>query len=122
LANGADIAFVEAPQTMVEIEAVPKRVKGPCLLNVVRGGKTPEIELETAERMGYTIAIVPGLLLTGIMQTCDKLLADLKKGKFPPVHSSPARGFARFGAAEWDARRTAFRGPIRRRRSDAQPD
>jgi 2-methylisocitrate lyase-like PEP mutase family enzyme len=111
LANGADIAFVEAPQTMVEIEAVPKRVKGPCLLNVVRGGKTPEIELETAERMGYTIAIVPGLLLTGIMQTCDKLLADLKKGKFPPVHSSLARGFARFGAAEWDARRTAFRGP-----------
>ena len=63
LANGADVAFVEAPQTMAEIEAVPKLVKGPCLLNVVRGGKTPEIELEVAERMGYAIAIVPGLLL-----------------------------------------------------------
>ena len=44
LANGADVAFVEAPQTMEEIESVPKRVKGPCLLNVVRGGKTPEID------------------------------------------------------------------------------
>ena len=113
LANGADVAFVEAPQTMAEIESVPKRVKGPCLLNVVRGGKTPEIELEVAERMGYAIAIVPGLLLHGIMQTCDRLLADLKQGKFPPVNSSPARGFARFGAAEWDERRTAFRDPLK---------
>ena len=113
LANGADVAFVEAPQTMAEIQAVPKRVKGPCLLNVVRGGKTPEIELETAERMGYAIAIVPGLLLGGIIQTCDQLLADLKQGRFPPVSGSPAKTFARFGAAEWDERRTAFREPLK---------
>lgn len=113
LANGADVAFVEAPQTMAEIEAVPKRVKGPCLLNVVRGGKTPEIELEVAERMGYAIAIVPGLLLGGIIQTCDRLLADLKNGKFPPVTGSPGKTFARFGAAEWDERRTAFRDQIK---------
>ena len=113
LANGADVAFVEAPQTMAEIESVPKRVKGPCLLNIVRGGKTPEIELEVAERMGYAIAIVPGLLLGGIIQTCDRLLADLKQGKFPPVTGSPGKTFARFGAAEWDERRTAFRDPIK---------
>jgi 2-methylisocitrate lyase-like PEP mutase family enzyme len=113
LANGADVAFVEAPQTMAEIEAVPKRVKGPCLLNVVRGGKTPEIELETAERLGYAIAIVPGLLLGGILQICDRLLGDLKEGRFPPVTGSPAKTFARFGAAEWDERRTAFRDPIK---------
>ena len=113
LANGADVAFVEAPSTMAEVEAVPKRVKGPCLLNVVRGGKTPEIELETAERMGYAIAIVPGLLLEGILQTCDRLLADLKKGKFPPVGGSPAKMFARFGSAEWDERRIAFRDPVK---------
>ena len=45
LAAGADMAFVEAPQTMEELAAVPQRVAGPCLLNVVRGGKTPEIDL-----------------------------------------------------------------------------
>ena len=32
LAAGADMAFVEAPQTMDELAAVPKRVAGPCLL------------------------------------------------------------------------------------------
>src|SRR5262249_5617862 len=63
LAAGADMAFVEAPQTMEELAAIPRRVTGPCLLNVVRGGKTPEIDLRRAQEMGYRLAIVPGLLL-----------------------------------------------------------
>ena len=45
LATGADMAFVEAPQTLDEVSAVPRLVKGPCLLNVVRGGKTPDLDL-----------------------------------------------------------------------------
>jgi 2-methylisocitrate lyase-like PEP mutase family enzyme len=116
LANGADVAFVEAPQSMAEVEAVPKRVKGPCLLNVVRGGKTPEIDLAEAERMGYAIAILPGLLLGGIIAVCDQLLADVKRlGRQPPMQGSPTPGktFARFGAAEWDERRTAFRDVVK---------
>src|SRR5262249_7089805 len=52
LAAGADMAFVEAPQTLEEVEAVPRLVKGPCLLNVVWGGKTPNIELSRAEAAG----------------------------------------------------------------------
>jgi 2-methylisocitrate lyase-like PEP mutase family enzyme len=110
LANGADIAFVEAPQTLAEVAAVPRQVKGPCLLNVVRGGKTPAIELAEAQRMGYAVAILPGLLLGGIIAACDQLLGELKRsGSQPPASGSPARTFARFGAADWDARRTAFR-------------
>ena len=52
LANGADMAFVEAPQTLDELAAVPKRVNGPCLLNVVWGGKTPTLDLREAEAIG----------------------------------------------------------------------
>ena len=45
----------------------------------------------------------------------DGLLADLKRlGRYPAMagDTSPARTFARFGAADWDARRTAFRDPL----------
>src|SRR5437763_366602 len=45
---GADMAFVEAPQTLEEVAQVPLLVRGPCLLNVVRGGKTPDIDLGDA--------------------------------------------------------------------------
>lgn len=41
LQAGADMAFIEATQTIDEISAVPKLVKGPCLLKVLPGGRTP---------------------------------------------------------------------------------
>src|SRR5256885_1450188 len=51
LEAGADMAFVEAPQSLEEVAAVPLLVNGPCLLNVVKGGKTPDLDLGEAERM-----------------------------------------------------------------------
>ena len=113
LAAGADIAFVEAPQTVEEVASVPKLVKGPCLLNVVRRGKTPAVELKQAEEMGYKIAILPTLLFRGVIGCCEELLAEVKKGHFPapPKDLSPHEAFARFGAEEWDAMRERYREP-----------
>lgn len=114
LSAGADMAFVEAPQTLDEIKSVPKQVKGPCLLNVVQGGKTPPIDMSAAEAAGYAIAILPGLLTRSIMAVCDAALKEMKEtGKAPglPGGVNVRAFFNRFGAEEWDARRTAFRDP-----------
>jgi 2-methylisocitrate lyase-like PEP mutase family enzyme len=118
---GADMAFVEAPQTMEEITAVPKRVKGPCLLNVVWGGKTPQIDLREAEALGFKLAIVPGLLLKAAIGACDVALAALKETH---IHPAPREGmtvraaFDRVGATEWDAFRTKFRAPEAKRAAE----
>ena len=112
LAAGADMAFVEAPQTIDEVSAVPRLVKGPCLLNVVRGGKTPDIDLSEAEAMGYKLAIVPGLLLKFVVGICEEKLAELKavgRHPAPPKDMTVRDVFRRFDAAAWDARRTLFR-------------
>ncbi len=112
LAAGADMVFLEAPQTMEEIAAVPKLVGGACLLNVVRGGKTPEIDLPTAQAMGYKLAIVPGLLFKAVMGACDAALAGLKTQQRHPVLNpdlTVRQAFARMGAEQWDAYRTMFR-------------
>lgn len=114
---GADMAFVEAPQTMAELEAVPKRVAGPCLLNVVRGGKTPDVDLRHAQEMGYRLAIVPGLLLKAVIGACDEVLAELNATHRHPVprHDMTVRdAFNRVGAVEWDALRTRFRPEVQR--------
>ena len=121
LAAGADMAFVEAPQTMEELAAVPKRVAGPCLLNVVRGGKTPEIDLRQAQEMGYRLAIVPGLLLKAVIGACDEMLAELKATHVHPVPRSDMtvrEAFNRVGAEEWDALRTRFRDAEERRAAE----
>ncbi len=121
LAAGADMAFVEAPQTLEELAAVPKLVRGPCLLNVVRGGKTPEIDLRRAQQMGYRLAIVPGLLLKAVIGACDEALAELKARHVHPVlrkDMTVREAFNRVGADEWDALRTRFRGTQDRRAAE----
>jgi carboxyvinyl-carboxyphosphonate phosphorylmutase len=112
LAAGADMAFVEAPQSLEEIAAVPRRVNGPCLLNVVRGGKTPDLDLKEAEAMGYKLAIVPGMLLQSVVAICDRMLAELKashRHPLPVEEITVLEMFRRFGADEWDAIRNRFR-------------
>ena len=106
LAAGADMAFVEAPQTLEEVAAVPRLVKGPCLLNVVWRGKTPELTFSDAERLGYRLAIVPGLLFKAVIGVCDVMLSELRSmGRQPvPVNSLTIKeAFRRVGADEWDA-------------------
>lgn len=109
LQAGADMAFIEATQTLEEVAAVPKRVQGPCLLNVVPGGRTPNIDLREVEAMGYKLAILPGLMLKAAIEAGDAALAELKATHFAPkVTQSVAQTFRRFGADEWDALRTRF--------------
>jgi 2-methylisocitrate lyase-like PEP mutase family enzyme len=112
LEAGADMAFVEAPQTLEEVAAVPRQIHGPCLLNVVYGGKTPDLDLREAEAMGYKLAIVPGLLIKCVIGVCEEKLAELRavhRHPRPPREMTVREMFARVGADEWDARRTQFR-------------
>ncbi|HKA79077.1 MAG TPA: isocitrate lyase/PEP mutase family protein [Xanthobacteraceae bacterium] len=114
VAAGADMVFVEAPQTLEEVAAVPRLVKGPCLINVVWRGKTPEVAFDDAERMGYKLAIVPGMLFKAVIGVCDATLAELRRtGRHPvPAQSMTVRdAFRRVGAEEWDALSERFHGP-----------
>jgi 2-methylisocitrate lyase-like PEP mutase family enzyme len=123
LAAGADMTFVEAPQSMEEVAAVPRLVNGPCLLNVVRGGKTPDLDLGEAERMGYKLAIVPGLLIKNVVGICEKMLDELRATRRHPApvrEMSVRETFQLWGADEWDALRTRFRDPAEPRRDAAE--
>ncbi len=91
---------------------VPARVAGPCLLNVVWGGKTPQVGMDDAQAMGYRLAILPGVLLKTVYGACDAALAALRETRRHPTplfDASVRDGFRRFGADEWDALRTRFR-------------
>jgi 2-methylisocitrate lyase-like PEP mutase family enzyme len=111
---GADMAFVEAVQSMEELQAVPKQVKGPCLLNVVRGGKTPDIDFAAAQSLGYKLAILPSLLLVAATEACVSVLRNVKESNAPPSSvgtMSVSERFRRLGSDEWIALSTKFRDP-----------
>lgn len=71
---GADIAFIEAPQSLAELEEIPKHVPYPCFVNMLTGGVTPILSVKELEQMGYKIVVCPieSLLLTGaaMMKLC----------------------------------------------------
>jgi 2-methylisocitrate lyase-like PEP mutase family enzyme len=115
LAAGADMVFLEAPQSLEEVAAVPGLVGGPCLLNMVWGGKTPLIDVAAAQALGYRLAILSGILFKNVIGVCDQALRELAQtGRHPTPGAGLNVGqvFSRVGADEWDARRTAFRDPL----------
>jgi 2-methylisocitrate lyase-like PEP mutase family enzyme len=111
---GADVAFVEATQSREEVAAVPRLVNGPCLLNIVRGGKTPDLALGLVEEMGYRIAILPSLLLSAAVDAFEQTLKSLMETNIPPSSTTTLpihERFRKFGADEWSELRTKFLQP-----------
>ncbi len=108
---GADMVFVEAVETRDEMAQVPERVGGPCLLNIVPGGKTPVPSLAEAQALGYRLAILPGLLLREIILAADAGLRQLRATGIPPAPPAGATvmsTFRRFGADDWDKLRRTY--------------
>jgi 2,3-dimethylmalate lyase len=56
---GADIAFIEAPQSLAELEEIPKRVQHPLFVNMLSGGVTPILSVGELEQLGYKIVVCP---------------------------------------------------------------
>ena len=54
---GADVIFVEAPESMDEMETICREIDRPLLANMIEGGKTPFIPAAELEEMGFSIAI-----------------------------------------------------------------
>ncbi|HEY3711231.1 MAG TPA: isocitrate lyase/PEP mutase family protein [Amycolatopsis sp.] len=99
---GADVIFVEAPQSVGEIERIAAEVPAPLLINLVIGGLTPIESTERLQKLGYAIAIHPSLALGGAAFAMLTGLAELA-GTDPKslIPSKPAEFFNLVGLAEW---------------------
>jgi 2-methylisocitrate lyase-like PEP mutase family enzyme len=105
---GADVGFVEAPETMEEVEAIPKLVKGPCMINIVRGGKTPLVPLGRLQELGYKIVITPGMALMTVITAYENALEGLRDTGSIPVplkEISIVQVLERVGIDSWDETR-----------------
>ncbi|MDR7523406.1 MAG: oxaloacetate decarboxylase [Armatimonadota bacterium] len=59
-AAGADLVFVEAPESEDELRTIAQAVRAPLLVNMFWGGRTPLVSPEALAAMGYRVMIVPG--------------------------------------------------------------
>ncbi|MBE9129108.1 isocitrate lyase/PEP mutase family protein [Coleofasciculus sp. LEGE 07081] len=77
---GADVLFVEAPQSVEELKAIASAFPNvPLVANIVEGGKTPQLSASELQQIGFKIVFFPlsGLLAaTHILTACWRYLKE----------------------------------------------
>ena len=77
---GADVIFVEAPESVEQIEAIADAIPEPKLINMFHGGTTPVVPRSRLRDLGYRIVIIPSDLqraaIVAVQRTLAAILVD----------------------------------------------
>jgi len=76
---GADVVFVEAPESVAQIEEIARRLPMPKLINMFQGGKTPLVPLTRLAELGYRIVIIPSDLQRAAIRAMQDVLAAIQR-------------------------------------------
>jgi 2-methylisocitrate lyase-like PEP mutase family enzyme len=79
LEAGADVGFVEAPQSVEELRVVGRSVRGPALVNVFEGGKTPMLGADELQGMGFRLGIYPSQTHRAAIRAAQRVLRAMKE-------------------------------------------
>ena len=80
LRAGADMLFIEAPQSEHEMRKICQTFEGvPLLANMVEAGKTPYLSIRELQEMGFKLAIFPISVLLVASYALNRALAELRE-------------------------------------------
>ncbi len=79
LEAGADWVFIEAPRTAQMLRAIPQRVKGLHLANMIPGGATPMVPAAELEAMGFAAVIFPNVFTYAYAKVAMEAAASLRR-------------------------------------------
>lgn len=80
---GADITFLEAPESEAEMRRYCSEVSGAKMANLIENGKTPILPYAQLEEMGYDIVVYPLSLLSASIKAMQETLGSIKTGDEP---------------------------------------
>lgn len=80
---GADITFLEAPESEAEMRRYCSEVAGAKMANLIENGKTPILPYAQLQEMGYDIAVYPLSLLSASIKAMQETLSSIKTGDEP---------------------------------------
>lgn len=99
LKAGADVLFIESPESFEEMEQIGAAFRGvPLLANMVEGGRTPLLDGPTLQRIGYRIAIYPALGFLATAAACEQAFAGLKANRSSTALTVPLYDFKKMSA------------------------
>ena len=76
---GADILFIESPESVDEMERICANFDAPLLVNVVDGGSTPALSKQDYIDLGYQVAIYPGTGFLACAHALNSVYGTIKE-------------------------------------------
>lgn len=75
---GADVIFIESPESEEEMRAIGRAIDKPLLANMVEGGRTPILPAAKLQEIGYAIAIYPAIGFLAVAAALERVYGHLK--------------------------------------------
>jgi len=91
---GADVTFVEAPESLEEMKRIPALLRVPQIINMVPGGKTPIVDAAALASMGFALVLYANAALQGAIAGMQAALSELKARGSLDESSGKIAGFA----------------------------
>ncbi len=91
---GADATFVEAPESLDEVNRIPALLRVPQVINMVPGGKTPIVDAAALASMRYALVLYANAALQGAIAGMQAALSELKARGFLDESSGKIASFA----------------------------
>ena len=76
---GADILFIESPESVEEMKQITTSFKVPVLANMVEGGRTPFLPVKELQDLGYDLVIFPTASTYLVTKALTRLMTVLKE-------------------------------------------
>jgi len=109
---GADMTFVEAPQSFDELERIGRSLKVPQVANIVFGGKTPDPGQKALADMGFSFTLYANAALQAALRSSREVLSLLKETGSLDAAAERLAGFDErqdvVMKAKWDAREKRY--------------
>lgn len=96
LSAGADVLFIESPESREELELIGHTFDAPLMVNMVEGGKTPMLSRDELAELGFAVAIFPALGYLAAAAAVHAAFATLKERGLSLPSSVPLYDFAAF--------------------------
>jgi len=93
---GADIVFVESPESVEEMEKIGASIDAMLLVNVVEGGSTPVLPAADYKSIGYNIAIYPGAGFLAVGAALKSVYTQIKETGSSIGAQAPLADFMEF--------------------------
>lgn len=93
---GADAVFIEAPESVAELEQIARAIPGPKVANMVEGGRTPLLSPEELHALGFDLIVTPLAALLAAARAVRDVYAELRRSGTMRQHLDQLLSFDQF--------------------------